>query len=198
MSDRFNPFPLLLDAWGAIRVRATVGHEHRDWAALVVLGLLPLGLGFWSVWSNWVIRDSSSLIAGFSLMAASLVAVIPQLASWRQRLTDKNSRVDGVGRRKLDEAVSHTLVGVVASIILAVLAVVLSNIVTPSQDGTDPRIALPWAARLITGGLVGGGAYLILTLLLVVNLLFDAYRDANGLGRGNRRLDDWAEDENAA
>lgn len=178
MTDRFDPRPLVSRALGSMRRRSQVGQEPRDWAALFVMVVAPSGLGFISWAFAWSVRSADSLVAGFSLLAAALLAVVPQLAAWRQRLTDRDRGSEGVARRKLDEAVSNTLVGVLVSIVLAVLSIIIANIIVPSTpNGID--IAYPEVVRLLTAILATGGAYLALTLLLVVNLLFDAYSDAN-------------------
>lgn len=177
MSDRFSPVALMVNAWGSLRVRSAVGHERPDWTAIVALAGLPAGLGVLSFWQGWVFRETGSLVAAFALLSAAQVAIVPQFASWRQRLSERARASEGIARRKVDEAVSNLLLSVVVCVLLTVLAVVLANIAPPS--GPDDPLAL--TARLLTGVMCAGACYLVLTILLIVNLLFDAYQDANGL-----------------
>lgn len=196
MTDRISPIALAKTAWSSLRVRAVVGTERPDRTARVILAGLPaLGFGV-SLWLDWLVRDSAALIAGFSLLPAALLAVVPQFAAWRQRLTDRSRKTDGLAQRKLDEAVAHTLLVVVVSIVLAAVAIVLSNITEPTP--ASPSVVLPWVARVLTGLMVAGGAYLLLSLMLVVNLLFDAYQDATGSGGRSEGQDSRWRDEDAA
>lgn len=190
MTDRFSPRPLLRGAWGSLRARAHVGTERRDWAAISVLAGLPLLLGVASWYWGWSIRATDPLIGGYSLLAGVLLAGVPQLAAWRQRLTDRSRAADGVAKRKLDEAVAHTLLGVLTSTALAAVSVVLGNISVPGAD--RPDVVIPAVARGFTTVIVVGSAYLVLTLVLVVNLVFDAYEDANSTPseRGHGRWTD--------
>lgn len=196
MTDRFSPVALMRAAWESLRQRTVVGSERRDWAARLTLLLLPgAGLGI-SLWLDWSIRDPGALIAGLSLLAAALFAIVPQFAAWRQRLTERARPTEGVARRKLDEVVAHTLLAVVVTVGLTAIAVVLSNISAPAEG--SPTVVIPWISRVLTGLMVGGGTYLILTMMLVVNLLFDAYQDANGLSGRSTGDDRRWRDEDAA
>ncbi|GIG41932.1 hypothetical protein [Cellulomonas phragmiteti] len=196
MTDRFSPAALVKEAWDSLRQRTVVGAEPHDWAARLTLLVLPAaGLGV-SIWLDWSIRDSGSLIAGLSLLAAALFAIVPQFAAWRQRLTERARPSEGIAQRKLDEVVAHTLLAAVVAIGLVAIAVVLGNISTPVEGSLE--VVVPWVARILTGIMVGGGTYLILTMMLVVNLLFDAYRDANGLAERAAGGDERWRDQDAA
>lgn len=98
----------------------------------------------------------------------------------------KGAESHPIGQRKLDEATANTLLGVLASIFLAVLCVVLGNITVPNApDAGD--VAWPLVTRSATALLVAGGTYLVLDLVLVVNLVHDAYEDAATDGAPPRR-----------
>lgn len=180
MTDRFSLIPLATEAWGSLRRRASRGHELRDWPAILTLIILPVIAATAVVWQQWTIQNPESLVAGLSLLAAALLAVVPQFASWRQRLTERSKAVEGVARRKIDEAVTHTLLGVVLSVGIAFLAVILANSRYTTPYG-DKSMLLPWVEVGAGAITAAGGTYLVLTILLIVNLLFDAYQDANGL-----------------
>lgn len=190
MTDRFNPGPLIVRAFNEMRRRSQIGEEPPDRLSRLILIALPLIMGFTSWWFAWSVRSADSMVAGFSLLAAALLAVVPQLASWRQRLSDRNRASEGVARRKLDEAVANTLVGVLASIALALVSVILANIVIPSSPSAGDA-AYPEVARLLTASLVAGGTYLGLVILLVVNLLFDAYTDASADSQSHHDTPRW-------
>jgi hypothetical protein len=129
---------------------------------------------------DWALREAGSLVGGLALLAAALLAVVVQLAVWRQRLTDRSQARDGVARRSLDEAVANTLLSAVTCVLLAGLGVIEANILIPK---TGEGTVLPLPAKLITALVVGGCTYLVLTFILIVNLMFDAYVNANGLER---------------
>lgn len=190
MTDRFSPRHLAARALGAVRVRQSSGEEPLDVIAIGILLGIPTVLFITSFTLDWAIRDTDGLVAGFSLLAASLLAVVPQLSAWRQRLAERALPAEAVAHRKLDEATANTLLGVIVSISLAGLSVVLGNIIVPSTPEAHDT-ALPVVTRVATALLVGGGAYLLLTVLLVVILMFDAYEDANnGTSVRQRRWSD--------
>jgi hypothetical protein len=181
--DRFNPIPLVIASFGALRRRSVVGREPRDLIALFVLVVVPVAVGIGSFTLGWVLRDAGALISGFSLLAGSLLGAVSQFASWRQRLAERNKALDGVACRKIDEAVYNALVAAVASVLLAGLSVVVANVALPPVSGDTSGVLIPVAARVLTAVLAVGGSYLVLTLILVINLFFDAYRDAYGLNK---------------
>jgi hypothetical protein len=180
MTDRFNMGPLLAGVAKGLRHRANVGTEQPDLVARAVLLGVPVAAGVASWMLGWQIRKPEVLIAGYSLLAASLLAVFSQLASWRGRLEDRAVRfkvTEGRSRRAVDEAVAHTLMAALGSMLAAFLMVILANILP--EAGVTQSSVLPWFASLLTAASVAVGGYLLLTFLIIVNLLWDAYQEAS-------------------
>lgn len=70
----------------------------------------------------------------------------------------------------------------------AAITTVLANIMIKGPDGrTD--IVYPWLARTLTGLLTGVGVYLLITFLILINLLRDAYARANRIEEAEARRD---------
>lgn len=181
-TDRFSLGPILAEALGGLRHRRVHEDEPRDWGALILLLGVPLGLGFLSAVLGWRIRSADSLLAGFALLAGVLLTVFVQISVWRERLRPDGKHealalYEGPPRRSADEAAAHTLLASVLSIVGAVVLVVLDNVSQPAPDGV---VVIPWVAIVLTAFMVGLSAYLVLTFILIVNLLFDAYQVAQG------------------
>jgi len=141
--------------------------------------MLPLAMAGLSIVLDWQIRKPEALLAGFSLLAGSLLGVFSQLAGWRSRLSERETTYKTTERRyrrAVDEAVAHTLIAALASMAAAILMIVLANLL---PDTASASSVLPWPARIITGLAVGVGSYLLMTFLIIVNLLWDAYEKAN-------------------
>ena len=174
MTDRFDITPLVRAALGGMTHRAVLGKERRDWVALATLTLLPVASAVVSMFFGWRLRDAGSLVAGLSLLGAALLALVVQFAAWRGRLSERKKPSEAVARRAIDEAVANTLLATLTCVALAALTAVLSNISAPDPTWT----VIPAAAEVLTALIIGGCVYLGLILLVVLNLLFDAYQQA--------------------
>ncbi|WP_435199501.1 hypothetical protein [Janibacter sp. GS2] len=179
-TDRFSLAPLWSAVADGVRHRRVHEDEPRDYGALLILFVPPTLLGLLSLGLGWQIRAADSLIAGLSLLAAALLAVFVQLSTWRQRLSPGGKpeavvSYEGPQRRAIDEAAAQTLWASLITVLTALCLVVIAN--TVSIDRAGDAVA-SWAQRGLTAAVVALGAYLVLTFLLIVNLLWDAYENA--------------------
>ena len=115
---------------------------------------------------------ADQLLAGAALLAGALLAAFVQIASWRERILARHRRVDGVDVRALNEAAAHVLVSFLASLAVTIFVVVLANIdlyCAPVWVHVVDRVLSAAAAALFT--------YIIVSLVIVVNLLWDAFQN---------------------
>lgn len=175
MPGRFNLGPLAHAVGDGLRHRASVGTEAKDRTTRAVLVLLPATGVILSLTLGVELSGADQLIAGFALLAGTSIAAFTQLAAWREKLTARAKKVDGVASRALDEAVAHVLMIVVVSMAATVAMVIVFNI----EPGEDPSAAVQWTIRGFSAAGIGAGLYVVLSLVIVVNLLFDAYTNAN-------------------
>ena len=175
MPGRFDLGPLARAVGVGLRHRAAVGAEVNDRGTRAVLIVFPTAGFILSLAFRVALGGADQLIAGFALLAGTSIASFTQLAAWREKLTARARRVDGVASRALDEAVAHVLMVVVVSMAATVAMVIVFNI----DPGRDPSPAVLWTIRGFSAAGIGAGLYVVLTLVIVVNLLFDAYTAAN-------------------
>lgn len=176
MLGRFGLGSLATGLKDGLRKRRKVGEEKPDRLTRTLLLLLPLlsvGLG---VSFDWTIDVPQDLLAGIALLIGAELAAFTQLAAWRERLNQRNLGKEVVRRRALDEAVAHVLVSTLVATLTAALLVSISVL---GVDESSGEVTL-WSARVISAAVLGLLTYLGLTLWIVVNLLWDAYLDANG------------------
>jgi hypothetical protein len=159
-----------------LRKRRKVGEEKPDRLTRALLIILPIAALALAVYFDWTIDVPQDLLAGIALLIGAELAAFTQLAAWRERLNQRNLGKEAVRRRALDEAVAHVLVSTLIATLTAALLVAISVLGLDKESGP---IAL-WAARILSAGVLGLLTYLGLTLWIVVNLLWDAYLDANG------------------
>lgn len=179
MFDRFSIIPLIKNQLSLMTDRSTEV-DRPDWAARAILSCLPLAAGVATVVLDWSIEDPGGLLAGFGILAATLIALFVQLAAWRLRLTDRESVYGEVERRyrdSVDEASYHTLGGSLVAAAGAVAVVVGTNV-----EGRDKALHGLTAAVPIALGVL-----LVLLFLLIVNLSMDAYDSARERRREGQR-----------
>lgn len=176
MSSRFGLGPLLGGLKSGLRKRRRTDAEPADvWTRAVLVGVPTAGAAV-AIWQEWIVTVPQDLLAGIALLIGAELAAFSQLAAWRERLNQRNLGKEIVRRRALDEAVAHVLVSTLAATVAAGLLVAISVI----DPGKNPREIVEVSVRAMSGLILGLLAYLALTLWIVVNLLWDAYQDANG------------------
>lgn len=161
---RFSPLSILKQHWSGMADHRNHSGGKADWAARIPLVLIPFGCAGTVFWRNWdMSRQAANLLAAGALLAALMLAIFVQLAAWRSRLDDRaftNLEKEAPTRRAVDEAAAHSLVGGLASIVVTA-ATVLAGIVGHN--------------RLVSGVIVGVGAYLALLLLIIFHMAWVAY-----------------------
>lgn len=175
MPGRFSLGPLTKGLGEGVRNRRTVGQEKVDWFAAVVLAVFPLAAFGFSVYRKTLLESPADLIAGCALLVGVGLAAFGQVAAWRERLNQRGRSTEAIYARSLDEAVVHILLSVLAAGLATALLVTLSNFGSSASAG-DLKL---WVMRLLTAACIGLFVYLGLTLIIIVNLLWDGYDSAN-------------------
>lgn len=121
-----------------------------------------------------VLGQPSQLTAVFGLMSTAMFAAFALIARWRESLSARALGIDKVPKRSLDEAIAHVLVASLTGILGAALTVGIAVLPTPNDDPT-----LRLLAMFLTAVSLGLGSFFFLTLIMIVNLLHDAYERVN-------------------
>ncbi|MGA1813967.1 hypothetical protein VH571_16410 [Frondihabitans sp. 4ASC-45] len=115
---------------------------------------------------------ADQLLAGTALLAGALLTGFGQIASWRERLLQRPTAVTGSRIRALNEAVAHILVCLLVSLLATACVIVLANL-----DLTDARGVVIAVEVGLSALAVAAFSYIFITLVVVVNLLWDAFRE---------------------
>lgn len=181
MPGRFDLRPLARGLGTGLRRRQVLGAEPVDRRARRVLVITPTVVFVAAIALGLELSKADQLLAGTALLVGALLTAFSQVASWRDRLLARERKVDAVHVRALDEAAAHILVSVLLSGFTAVLLVVLANI---DSDVALAHQTLLWLVRILSSLSVACFSYLALTLIIVVNLLWDAYQGAGSQATG--------------
>lgn len=176
MSSRLDPRPLLRGVGAGLRKRRHVGVEEPDVTTRRVLIWAPIVVACLMIGFRIQLEKAEELLAGAAFLIASLLAAFAIVAGWRDRILARDRSVDQVALRALDEATAHILFSTIMSVIATACFGFMANY---SPDGKYPK----WCDVLLDGigisvSAVGAAAfaYIMLTLWIVVNLLWDAYQ----------------------
>ncbi|MFJ6313691.1 hypothetical protein [Pseudarthrobacter oxydans] len=134
--------------------------------------VLPLLTSAAAVISGFVLPHADQLIAGTALLMGALLAAFAQIAGWRERLLARAKTTDGVEFRALNEAAAHILVAVVVSLAATVVLALLANLDVERQN---PSVCYSLVLRALTALGVAAFTYVSASMVIVVNLLWDAY-----------------------
>lgn len=185
MSGRFDLRPLAQGVGAGLRLRRPWGSEPPDKKTRAVLAVVPAAVLLTVLGFGLALPKADQLLAGTALLIGGLLASFSQLAGWRERLLARERTVDGRRIRALDEAAAHILFSVVVSVAATADLVALANLDVGAK--TAPWLVL--VARTL--GAIGAAAftYLALTMVLVVNLLWDAYQEEGRPTKGSESTD---------
>src|SRR5689334_7860934 len=118
---RMSPVGILREHWRGLSDHRNYKNGRPDWPTRVVLLALPLGAGAWAFRDDWTVRTASAnLVAAGALLAALLVALFVQFATWRTRLDDRaftHMTDEAPTRRAVDATAAHSLAGALFSVI---------------------------------------------------------------------------------
>ncbi|WP_284299873.1 hypothetical protein [Homoserinibacter gongjuensis] len=126
---------------------------------------------------------ASELLAGAALLVGALVATFSQVAVWRERLLARDDTVGPMRIRALNEAAAHILLGTMASVGATVAIVTLVSFSWPCAS-----VVGHWVQVALSSLTLGLFAYVVVTIMIVINLLWDAYQEEGT--RAPRDLDE--------
>lgn len=168
MSDRLDPRALLRGQWKGLTLR-TNSSARADVAVRLVVYLLPVGVGLSAGFLGFELKSPDGILGGLALLIGGMLAVFAQLASWRERLTQRDvafASSEASDREGVDEAVTHVLVAT-AWAVVGVVVVVLGQGLSHDSNGA----LTGWACGLI----VGIGLHIALLFLMVTFKLYATY-----------------------
>ena len=173
MAHRLDLHPLIKDLAASIsNRREDLANERPDRGTQIVLLAVPGLVGILVVAFRIELRDAGQLLAGAALLAGALLTGFGQVAAWRERLLLRPISISASRVRSLNEAAGHILVGLVISLVASLCVMLLSNLSTHSGP--------IWVHGLAVGLSAAAAAcisYIAISLVIVVNLLWDAYKE---------------------
>lgn len=152
-----------------LRKRRLSDVEPADVVARIILFGVPLGTGGVVGGLQVIFQHSDQLLAACALLSGALLAGFAQVASWRERILNRHRDVDAIDIRALNEAAAHILSSLAVSVLAAVAVFVLAN-----TDLQCPPLVIHVMACVLSGLSAACLAYVAISLLMVVNLLWDA------------------------
>jgi hypothetical protein len=173
MPQRLDLRPLIEGLWhGLRRRRSTATSEPPDyWTRGILLGVPAVAIVVVAV-LRVRLGGADQLLAGTALLAGALLTGFGQIATWRERLLRRPVAVTGSRLRALDEAVAHVLVCLLVSLIATACVIILANL-----DLTDARPVVMGIEVGFSGVAAASFSYIFISLIVVVNLLWDAFRE---------------------
>lgn len=172
MSERFDVRPLIRGLLDGLRKRRVdAADEAADVVSRIVLfGVPAIILGLMIVF-RVELTKADQLLAGAALLSAALIGAFAQIVSWRERILRRNRPVERAKVRALNEAGAHVLVSLVMSVVVTVAVFVLANLVL-----TCAPLYLHITAWVLSALSAASFAYVALSLIIVANLLWDAFK----------------------
>ncbi|TKR27166.1 hypothetical protein FA014_02070 [Cellulomonas hominis] len=146
-----------------------------------MLLVVPLVAAAAVVWQQFGLGSTGAVTSGLALLGGALLAAFPQLAAWRSRLSQRvefKATTERPARESVDEAVAHVLWSALLSVLGAVLAAAVENSV-PTGEQIEAAGVPYWTWIAMGAALVALSTYLVLTFVVIVNLLWSAYRRAS-------------------
>lgn len=167
MAGRFDLKPLFRGVLDGLRHRGQEP-ESVDWVARSVLIGVPAAALIACIAFDVQLRSADQLLAGVALLAGALLAAFAQVGSWRERILQRRKDTDHDRVAALNEAAAHILLSIVVSLFAMAVVIILANL-DPCSHWT------PWTSRVLSGFGIAALSYLGLVMIIVVNLLWDAY-----------------------
>ncbi len=169
MASRLDVRPLVRGVLAGLRHRRDLQEEESpDWPTRIVLVAIPAAVIAAMLLFHVTLGVPDQLLAGAALLAGALLTGFSQVAAWRERILTRDEQAR---TRALDEAAAHILGSLLISVLITVLVVALAVLPTLGIS------SLLLAVRAVFGAVaVGALAYVGLTLVIVANLLWDAFQ----------------------
>lgn len=171
MAGRFDLRPLLTGLTEGLRKRRNNGTEPPDTRARWTLVGVPTLLAVGAAATGVELEAPDQVLAAVAVYAGALLAAFALIAGWRDSIVARGRSVDGARLRSLREAGAHILMSVVVAAALSALLAADANLTISDA----PTWLAEGGERAFHGALVWLFAYLLLTLVLVTNLLWDAF-----------------------
>ncbi|WP_157559486.1 hypothetical protein [Nocardioides sp. Soil777] len=173
---RLNIGPLVAALNSGLRKRSLTGEEEPDTFARRALLIIPLAAGGAMIVTRTPLAAADQLTDSAAILVGALIAAFGTVAVWRERLTQRDRSVELVSRRALDEAAAHILTSTLATLLGLVFLIAVANIDPGKSDDL-----LIWGEAVLSGLGLALYVYVMLTLVIVVNLLWDGYVEANNV-----------------
>lgn len=172
MSERFDVRPLIRGLLSGLRKRrVSQDDEVPDVRTRVILFGVPAAVLLAMITFRVELTHSDQLLAGATLLLGALIAAFTQIVSWRERVLMRNRETERVKVRALNEAGAHVLVSLIMSVAVTVSVFVLANLNVYCVEFYVHIIA--WILSAISAG---SFTYIALSLVIVANLLWDAFK----------------------
>ncbi len=174
MTGRLNPGPTLTGALnGVLLRRPRNAEEPADSTTPVLLFGLPLLVVGAACATRVVLPHPGILVVAGAVLTAALLPTFAAIAMWREQARAARCEPDRVATGALDEAGAHVLVSVLVAAVATLGMAVVATVGLPDDAGT----ARTWL--VVAAGAIGLGCwtYLVLSLVMAVNLMWDAYAD---------------------
>lgn len=182
MPGRFDLRPLLGGALLGLRRRRAIGAEPVDGSARYILVGVPLVSAAVLTALQVQLADPGILSGGAALLIGALLAGFAMLAGWKDRLVERERQTERLQVRALDEAGAHILMSVIMAVVATAALGTLANV----PVGGDAGAFRLWLCASLGGVGVGALVYIGLSVVIVVNLMWDAYEATSSRGRGSR------------
>ncbi len=171
MSERFDLRPLVRGLRDGLKFRRARAQDEKPdrWTRIILFGV-PVAVLVLMIAFRVELTKADQLLAGAALLSAALIGAFAQIVTWRERILRRNREVERVKVRALNEAGAHVLVSLVMSVVVTVAVFVLANLTLDCAPLYVHIIA--WA---LSGISAASFAYVALSLVIVANLLWDAF-----------------------
>lgn len=171
MSERFDVRPLIQGLLSGLRKRrVNEDNEVADIPTRLLLFGIPSTVLLAMLSFRVELENSEQLLAGAALLLGALIAAFTQIVSWRERVLSRNRETERVKVRALNEAGAHVLVSLIMSVVVTVCVFILANL---SLHCVELYVhVFAWVLSALSAG---SFAYIALSLVIVANLLWDAF-----------------------
>lgn len=178
--ERFLRWPLFI---GHVKSIARGKHWYQRSVFFVFLVLFgsPIAVGILSFRAGLAMPQPASLLTAISILAGGSLTAFTHISTLRLRLTDREGSyllTEDAERKSIDEAATHLLMSVVASVLVAAVIVLAMNVTPLNAAG-----ALPPLPRVFTAVILALSTYVGLLYLIAVPRLYTAYLAINRVSR---------------